>query len=391
MISFEEAYRIALVAARVLGEETAPLAQVLGRVLAQDVLADGPMPPFDKAMVDGYACRRADLGGAMRVAGTIAAGYAPSKDLGPGECAKIMTGAMLPRGADCVFMVEHSQADASGNVRFSGKDTGDNIAKMGRDYHRGDVLITRGSQIHPPEIAVLAAVGCVAPKVFRRPRVSVLATGDELVDAGQQPNEWQIRNSNAPQLIAQVAQLGIAAEGIGVARDNAASIDESLARAEGCDVLLISGGVSMGDFDLVPPGLRKRGFEIRFDRVAIQPGKPTTFCVSRNGYCFGLPGNPVSNFVIFELLVKPFLFALMGHEYRPAAVHLPLGEPFARKSGVRQAWVPVAIGVGGKVAKMPYLGSSHISALSGADGLIAFPEGVTELAAGAVVDVRLIR
>ncbi len=390
MISFDEAYRTALGTARVLGEEAVPFAQSLGRVLAQDVLADAPMPPFDKAMVDGYACRRADLGGAMRVVDTVAAGHAPAKAVGAGESAKIMTGAMLPSGADCVFMVEHSRAEG-GAVHFTGRDTGDNIARTGRDYRAGDLLVKRGSRIHPPEIAILAAVGCVVPRVYRRPRVAVLATGDELVEADRTPNEWQIRNSNAPQLIAQVSRLGIAADYIGVAHDNEASVEESLARAEGCDVLLISGGVSMGDFDLVPGGLRKRGFEIRFDRVAVQPGKPTTFAVSERGFCFGLPGNPVSSFVIFELLVRPFLFALMGHDYRPTTARLPLGEAFTRKSGARQAWVPVSLRADGHIAKMAYHGSSHISALSGADGLIAFPEGATELPAGAMVDVRLIR
>ncbi len=391
MISFDEAYRIALGAAHVLGEEIAPIGQALGRVLAQDVLADAPMPPFDKAMVDGYACRRADLGSAMRMVDTIAAGHAPAKSIGPGECAKIMTGAMLPAGADCVFMVEYAQAAADGTVRFTGRETGDNIARTGRDYGAREVLVKRGARIHPPEIAVLAAVGCVAPRVYRRPRVAVLATGDELVEADRAPNEWQIRNSNAPQLMAQVARLGIAAEYIGIARDNETSVEEALARAEGCDVLLISGGVSMGDFDLVPGGLRRRGFDIRFDRVAVQPGKPTTFAVSDRASCFGLPGNPVSSFVIFELLVRPFLFALMGHEYRPAALRLPLAETFTRKSGARQAWVPVAIGADGRIAKMAYHGSSHISALCGADGLIAFPEGVTEIAASAIVELRLIR
>ncbi len=390
MISFREAYRIALGAARVLGEETAPLADALGRALAQDVTADGPMPPYDKAMVDGYACRRADLGGPLRLVATIAAGHAPETGIAPGECAKIMTGAMLPAGADCVFMVEQAQAAGEGRVQFAGKDTGDNIARLGRDYRAGDVLVRRGSRVHPPEVAVLAAVGCVAPRVYRRPRVCVLATGDELVEAERAPNEWQIRNSNAPQLVAQIARLGIAAEYIGIAQDNEASVEDALARADGCDVLLISGGVSMGDFDLVPGGLRKRGFEIRFDRVAVQPGKPTTFAVSKTGYCFGLPGNPVSSFVIFELLVRPFLFALMGHDYLPMEIRMPLADAFTRKSGSREAWVPVAIRAG-MIAKMPYLGSSHISALSGADGLIAFPEGVTELAAGTVVGVRMIR
>jgi len=391
VISFLDAYRTALNAARVLGEERVPLGDALGRILAQDVRADAAMPPYDKAMVDGYACRREDLGGTLRVVETIAAGYAPQHPIGAGECAKIMTGAMLPAGADCVFMVEHSAAAGDGAVRFTGQDTGANIAPLGRDYRPDELLLSRGARIHPPELAVLAAVGCVQPHVYRRPRVAVLATGDELIEAGHAPDAWHIRNSNGPQVCAQAARLGIHADYLGIARDNEASVDEHLRAAADHDVLLISGGVSMGDFDLVPKGLRARGFEIKFDRVAVQPGKPTTFAVSERGYCFGLPGNPVSSFVIFELLVRPFLFALMGHEHKPAQIRMPLGEAFRRKSGARESWVPVAIGEDGTVRRMPYQGSSHISALCDAHGIIAFPEGVTELPVGTAVHVRLVR
>jgi molybdopterin molybdotransferase len=392
MISFDEAYRIAIGRARVLGEETVALGDAAGRVLAQDVLADAPMPPYDKAMVDGYACRRADLGGTLRVVETIAAGHAPKNAIGPGECAKIMTGAMVPAGADCVFLVEQSRAGTDGAVRFTGRETDDNISPRGRDYRAGDALIVHGARIHPPEVAVMASVGCVRPRVYGRPRVAVLATGDELVEPDQTPDAWHIRNSNGPQVCAQASRMALAPEYIGIAKDNAASVDECLSRAASqSEVLLISGGVSMGDFDLVPGQLRERGFEILFDRVAIQPGKPTTFAVAEGKWCFGLPGNPVSSFVIFELLVKPFLYALMGHRYRPISVRMPAGDVFSRKSGARQAWVPVTIGGDGTLRRVGYRGSSHINALCGADGLIAFPEGVTEIAAGALLDVRLIR
>lgn len=390
MITFNEAYKTALAAALMLGDERVPLGDALGRILAQEVRADAAMPPYDKAMVDGYACRRADLNGAMKLVETIAAGHAPQQSLNVGECAKIMTGAMLPSGADCVFMVEHSVAD-NGTVRFTGQDTMSNIAPLGRDYRAGELLLGKGTRILPPELAVLAAVGCVQPHVYKRPRVAVLATGDELTEPGRAPDAWHIRNSNGPQLCAQVARLGIHADYIGIARDNDVSVEEHLQNAKDHDVLLISGGVSMGDFDLVPKGLRARGFEIKFDRVAIQPGKPTTFAVADRRYCFGLPGNPVSSFVIFEILVRPFLFALMGHEYKPLQIRMPLGEAFTRKSGARESWVPVVIGEDGTVRRMPYQGSSHISALCGAHGIIAFPEGVTDLAAGALTHVRLVR
>jgi len=392
MISFDDAYRIAMDAARPLDVESTTFADALGRVLAQDVTADMPMPPFDKAMVDGYACRRADLGTPLTLVDTVAAGYEPKRAVGPGECAKIMTGAMVPSGADCVFMVEHSETDADGKVRFTGDDTAPNIGPLGRDFKEGDVLLQRGHRIGPTDIAVLAAVGCVAPRVYRRPRVCVLATGDELVEPSTKPSPWQIRNSNAYQVCAQAARLGCIATNHGIARDNDASLDERLAAAlADCDVLIMSGGVSMGEFDLVPGALKRKGFEILFDRVAIQPGKPTTFAASPTQWCFGLPGNPVSSFVIFELFARPFLYALMGHAYRSPQVRLALARAMTRKSGSRKAWVPVVTVGNGKIDKVDYFGSSHINALALADGLIAFPEGETELPAGSLHDVRLIR
>ncbi len=392
MISFDDAYRIALDSARALDAETAAFTETAGRVLAQDVLADMAMPPFNKAMVDGYACRRADLGGALEVVETVAAGYQPRQTIGPGQGAKIMTGAMVPDGADCVFMVEHAVADGASRVRFTGTETVANIAPTGRDFKAGDLLLQRGHRIGPADIAVLAAVGCVEPEVYRRPRVSVLATGDELVEPGAKPSPWQIRNSNAFQVCAQAARMGCAAENHGVARDNDESLDERLDIAlAACDVLIISGGVSMGEYDLVPGALRRHGFDIRYDRVAIQPGKPTTFAESGTQWCFGLPGNPVSSFVIFELLAKPFLYALMGHAYRPPQVRLTLARAMTRKSGARQSWVPVISIGNGKCDRVEYFGSSHINALSIADGLIAFPQGETELPEGSPLDVRLIR
>ena len=390
MIPFDEAYRIALDSARALDTETVGFAEAAGRVLAQDVCADMAMPPFNKAMVDGYACRRADLGGPLELVDTVAAGYEPKRAVGAGQCVKIMTGAMVPEGADCVFMVEHSEVDGD-RVRFARDETTDNITQTGRDFKPGDVLLQRGHRLKPADVAVLASTGCVSPSVYRRPRVSVLATGDELVEPSAKPSPWQIRNSNAYQVCVQASQIGCVATNHGVALDNDASLDECLDRAlADCDVLVMSGGVSMGEFDLVPSAMKRHGLAIKYDRVAIQPGKPTTFARSDSQWCFGLPGNPVSSYVIFEILTKPFLFALMGHAYRPPRVRLTLARTMTRKSGARRSWVPVVTVGNGKVDRVEYFGSSHINALSMAEGLVAFQEGETELPEGSMVDVRLI-
>ncbi len=392
MISFDEALEIAVGAARRLDTETVALAHARGRILAQELLADMPMPPYDKAMVDGYACRRADLDTTLQVVETVAAGYAPTKAIAPGECAKIMTGAMIPEGVDCVFMVEHSESDGAETVRFTGEKTNDNIAKIGKDIAEGDLLLRPGYRIHASDIAVLATMGCAQPQVYKQARVAVIATGDELVEPDVQPSPTQIRSSNGVQLCAQVAAMGCSATYIGIAMDTEESLEDCLeSAAAGHDVVLFSGGVSMGEFDLVPKVLEKNGIKIQYDRVAIQPGKPTTFARSEDLFCFGLPGNPVSTFVIFELLVKPFLFAMMGHDYRPPRVRMRLASTMTRKSGARKAWVPVVTTDDGRIQRVDYHGSAHINALCHAEGLVAFPEGTTEMPEDQEVDVRLIR
>lgn len=391
MIPFDDAYQIAMESVRPLGTESSELTQSLGRVLAQDILADMPMPPFDKSMVDGFACRRADLHAPLTIVETIAAGYMPERSLGPGECARIMTGAPVPDGADCVFMVEHSE-ETTEHVRFTKDDTPNNITPRASDVAEGDVLIRSGHRIGPSEIAVMASMGVTNAKISERPRVAVIATGDELVEPIEVPGPAQIRNSNAYQLCAQLSAIGCEASYLGIAKDTEESLDDFVRRAtRDYDVALFSGGVSMGEFDLVPKVWKAHGIDIRFDRVAVQPGKPTTFAVSDDLFCFGLPGNPVATFVMFELIVKPFLLAMMGHDYRPPRVNLPLAEPFTRKSGARKFWMPVVTTDEGAIRRVEYHGSAHINALCNAEGLAPFPQGITEMDAGTLVEVRMIR
>lgn len=391
MISFEEAYAIALDTVQRVGTETVALREVAGRILAQEIVADMAMPPFDRAMVDGFACRRVDLDTKLTVVETIAAGYAPEKRIEPGTCAKIMTGAPVPEGADCVFMVEHSE-ELDGGVRFVAEKTGDNIAPMGKDVQPDDTLLRPGHRLAPPDIAVLASMGYPEVTVSCRPNVGVIATGDELVTPAEKPTPVQIRNSNAYSLCAQVEAMGCVANFEGIARDTEASLREVIGGAmERNDVVLLSGGVSMGEFDLVPTILKELGVEILFDRVRIQPGKPTTFGKSDRVFCWGLPGNPVATYTIFELAVKAFLFKMMGHDYSPPMLQMRLGETFSRKAGARKAWVPVMVSDAGTLTKIPYHGSAHINALCHAHGIIPFPEGTTEMVEGTVVELRLTR
>lgn len=390
MIELSQAMQIVLDSVKPLGSERVDLADALDRVLAEDVASDMDMPPFDKATVDGFACRRADLDGELVVVETVQAGAVPTKTVGPGQCARIMTGAAVPPGADCVVMIEQTQA-AGNAIRFMGTQTPDHIHRKGHDVREEQVVLQSGRRIGPPHIAVLASVGCVRPLVAVRPRVAVVTGGDELVEPAARPGPAQIRNSNSVQLLAQLQAMGIAARDYGIMKDVASEVDRVLrtALAEN-DVVLISGGVSVGDFDLVPKVLRQNNVRLVFEKIAVQPGKPTVFGVSETGWCFGLPGNPVSTFVIFELLVKPFLYKLMGHEHSPRWVPMWLDEPVVRENVDRQSWIPVQITGDETVRPVEYHSSAHVLALCEADGLISLKVGVASLRQGTQVQVRLL-
>jgi molybdopterin molybdotransferase len=389
MIELQHALQMVLDAARPLSPELVELGTALGRVLAEDVKSDLDMPPFDKAVVDGYACRRADLGHKLRVVETIRAGVVPNSPIGADQCAKIMTGAAVPQGADCVVMVEHTEQVSEQEVRFTGDQTADHIARRGQDIQAGQRVLEKGSLLLPQHVAVLASVGHVRPLVTKRPRVAVLAGGDELVRPGIKPGPCQIRDSNTSQLLSQLQTAGVVTREAGLARDVEADVDRLLKAAlSDSDVVILSGGVSVGDFDWVPRILQQNGIHLLFEKIAVKPGKPTVFGVGEKVYCFGLPGNPVSTFVVFELLVRPFLYKLMGHEYRPPCTRMPLAEPFAREDVRRQEWIPANVTADGRVRPIEYHGSAHVLALCRADALMCVDIGVSTLDKGALVSVR---
>ncbi len=391
MFLFEEALSIVLKSAHSLDSEHVGITHATNRVLSEDVKSDIDMPPFNKSLRDGYACRRADLANELEVVEIIPAGYTPKKSIKSNQCAKIMTGAAIPKGADCVVMVEFTENPADNTVRFTGENTDDHISLKGEDIKAGDVVIPKGTLIKPQHIGILACVGCTEPIVSKRPRVGILATGNELVSPECRPGPSQIRNSNAFQLTGQVESTGAFATNYGIAEDTDEAINTMFQKAaKENDVVIVSGGVSMGDFDLVPGIFRQNGIDLLFEKVAIKPGKPTVFGVSEKVYCFGLPGNPVSTFVIFDLLVKPFLYKLMDYDYKPTTIKMPLDESVKRKRTERQSWIPVVITEAGTLKPVVYHGSTHINALSMADGLVGVDIGIEEIEKGTSVPVRLI-
>ena len=390
MITYEEAQEIVSKYSLDQETETILFTDSLGRVLAADIKSDMDMPPFDKTAVDGYACRKVDLDKELVINEIIPAGVVATMHVNPGQCAKIMTGAAIPDGADWVFMVEDA-VEENGRVMFTGTIKKDNISKKAEDINRGDVVLKKGRVIRPQDIAVMATVGATEVEVSKKVRMGIISTGSELAEPYLSPEKGQIRNSNAYQLIAQVIRSGADAIYYGIALDTEEDTMDKISRAlNECNIVLLTGGVSMGDFDFVPKVLEEAGVKIIFDRVAVQPGKPTTFCVYDKGFVFGLPGNPVSAFVQFELFVRPFIHRAMKSDWTPDIISIPLASDYTRKRTERMAWVPVIKNRNGEAQLVDYHGSAHINALPDAWGIMSIGLGVKELKKGERVDVRQI-
>jgi molybdopterin molybdotransferase len=391
MIAFEDALRIIGSEPVCAVKEKTALDSSLGRILAEDIISDIDMPPFNRSAMDGYACRRSDLGERLEIVGTLSAGETSGTVIGRNQCSRIMTGAKVPDGADCVVMIEHTIKDGENHVIFTGSKTADNIAFMAEDVSKGDVVLPRGCLIRPQHIAILASAGLTAPLVYARPRVVVITTGNELVEPGEKLSGTLIRNSNGPQLMAQVMMTGVHAQYAGIIRDSPEDLQTAVDSAiESFDMVIITGGVSMGDFDYVPSVLKDCGVRLFFEKVAVKPGRPTIFGCKDDVFVFGLPGNPVSSFTIFELMVKPLIYRMMGHDYAAPGLRLPMGVDFSREKADRISWIPVIIDEDGQVFPEDYHGSAHIHALVKSSGLLGVAEGVFSFKKGDIVNVRQI-
>jgi molybdopterin molybdotransferase len=348
-----------------------PLREAAGRVLAQDVLADRSYPPFPRAMRDGFALRAADLPGRIRIIGEVRAGEPALQSIGNGECVEIMTGAPVPSGADAVLMVEHARRE--GDVIDTERSLGpsDNIAPLGCEASEGATVVQAGSRLDYTRIGGLATVGVHEVPVYRRPRVSIVATGDELVDIGEKPQPYQIRNSNSASLQAQVERAGGDVASTCIAPDTKDALRTALDRAFESDLILLSGGVSAGKYDLVEVVLAEQNAEFFFDRVLIQPGQPAVFGKSRGKFFFGLPGNPASTMVTFELFAR-FALELLAGERSP---RLPfscsrLTTSFRHKPGLTRFLPASVTEYGEAVTPVPWKGSGDVFALARANAFL---------------------
>ena len=389
MLNFDIAKQIVLNTATTTDTEHIGMMDSVGRILAENIYSDVDMPLFNKSAMDGYACRSEDIGKELDVLEIIPAGYKPQKEISALQCSKIMTGAEVPKGADCVVMVEYSEEIENGKVKFTIEKTKPNICLQGEDVKKGETAIEKGTLLKSRHIATMASVGCVNPLVYRQMKVGILTTGSELVEPDTKLTGSKIRNSNGHLLVAQVLSINCKANYYGIVHDNFDNIKNVISKAiDENDVVVISGGVSVGDFDFVPEVLKQLKITLKFDLLAVKPGKHTLFGTRDKKTVFALPGNPVSSFVQFELLVKPFLYACMGHNFRPFVVPLKMEHNHKRKKTDRLDIIPVRITPNYTVEIVKYNGSAHIHALTYSGGLIEIPTDIQELKKGDIVYVR---
>ena len=396
MLTVEEALQQILARASVLEAESVDVTSALGRILAEPIVSGREIPPWANSSMDGYAVRASDTreGPAqLRVVGRIAAGALPSRAVGAGEAVRIFTGAPLPDGADAVVPQEDVEVEGD-RVRVpGGVVTGAYVRPRGEDVRRGDHVLSPAQRLGPAEIGLLATLGHSPVRVHRRPRVAILSTGNELADLGTEPGPGQIPNTNTYSLMAQVTEAGAVAVNLGIAPDRLEAIEERLAWGRDADVLLSSAGVSVGELDLVREALTRSGAELHLWRVSMRPGKPITFGSWARRLVFGLPGNPVSAMVTFELFVRPALLRMSGRldVDRPrlvARARAPIPNPGARRGYLR---VRLARGADGLEAELTGdQGSAILRSMTLADGLAVVP-GDTTIGAGERLEVILLR
>ncbi len=397
MLSYAEARRkvIDVVAARGSAprREIAALNRALGRILADEVRADRDYPPFNRSTRDGFAVRSADLAAlpvTLQNIAEIKAGDTFSGGISSGQCAQIMTGAAVPAGADAVVMIEHTKSTAKSVVIERKVAPGENVVPRGSEIKAGEILLKPGARLGYAEMALLGQVGCAEVSVYRRARVAILSTGNEIVEIPQQPGPFQIRNSNAVSLAAQVELACGEPVPLPNAPDEPTKLRELIERGLQEDILVLSGGVSMGKYDLVEGVLSELGAEFFFDAVAIRPGKPAVFGVCRDKFVFGLPGNPVSTMVTFELFVVPAMDTLSGAAPRPLAFFkAKLGAPVRQKAALTHFLPAVVDWASGEplVKELPWQGSGDIVTLAQANCFLVVPQTKLEFAAGDWVDV----
>ena len=393
-LSFEQARACVLrevsAARPVPATEQIPALEAAGRVLAETVFADRDYPPFPRAARDGFAVRAADVPGELHVIGEVRAGEIYRGSLSAREAVEIMTGAPLPAGADAVVMVEHTEREGN-RVRVGRALTpGENFGAQGQEARRGESVLQVGQRLAFAQIAMLAMVGRECAAVYRKPRVAIIPTGDEIVEAGVNPERFQIRNSNAWSMAVQVGRAGGDPQILPIARDNYESTRGLIEQGLDADLLLLSGGVSAGKYDIVERVMADLGAEFFFDRVLLQPGQPLVFGRVHGKFFFGLPGNPASTMVTFEVFARAAVELLGGAQEAPLRLlQARLSKDFRQKTGLTR-FLPAQVSADGStVAPEPWQGSGDIGALSRANAFLVTEPDRESWAAGEMIRVLL--
>ena len=393
MITLNEAFEIvdeALADIR-MPTETVAIGQALGRTLMADQASLLDLPPFDKSAMDGYAIPVGDEGDEYRVIESVAAGEVPTRKLEPGTALKVMTGAPVPEGSGKVIRVERT-SEADGVVRVLKGESKSNICLQGEDVRCGDVILRAPTMLGPLEIANLIACGIAEVEVAKPIRVSILSTGDEIVDSPEELVPGKIMNTNGPMLDALCRMHGLEVINNAVVPDEREATVSALREAlDRSDIVVLSGGVSVGDFDFVGEALAGEGLKFHFGSVAVKPGRPITFASSPAGAAFGLPGNPVSVYVTFHLFVLRAARLMVGGVPYIKQFKVPLDRGFQRRKGGRADYIPCKLMPDGTAEAIEYHGSAHLLALLESDGFFVVPSGVTSLSAGDRVNFVSIR
>ena len=370
--------------------EQIPSLEAAGRILAEEITADRDYPPFPRSARDGFAVRAADLPGELTVIGEVRAGEIFHGLVGPGGAVEIMTGAPLPDGADVVVMIEHTERTGK-LVRISRSfKPGENFGAQGSEVRQGSNVLSAGRRLGFAEIALLATVGHECATVYKRPRVAIVPTGDEIVETGQQPQPFHIRNSNAWSMAVQVARAGGDPQILSIARDNYESTRGLIEQGLEHDMLLLSGGVSAGKYDIVERVLADVGAQFFFDRVLIQPGQPLVFGTARGTFFFGLPGNPASTMVTFEVFARAAVELLCGaHEASLPLLQARLSKEVRHKTGLTR-FLPAQVSAdGSSVIPEPWQGSGDVMALARANAFLVTEPDRESWAAGDMIRVLL--
>jgi molybdopterin molybdotransferase len=380
-----------------------PLDDALGSVLADDVVSRLDIPAWTNSAMDGYAARGSDVRGAsesqpvrLRVVEQLPAGHFPSRSIGPGECARIFTGAPLPEGADSVIRQEDTDGGADFVTVLKDRDVEVNIRRIGEDIRKGSTVLHSGAELGPAQLGVLASLAVAHPLVYRRPRVAILGSGDEIVDIDQPEailSGRKIASSNTHTLVAMVRQAGGEPVNLGIARDTPESLRDHLTRARDCDLLVTTAGISVGEHDYVRAVLEQLGGELRFWRLRMRPGAPVGFGLLGEKPWIGLPGNPVSTMVTFELFVRPAIRKMMGHAlpFR-RSVRVTAAEPISVKPRLQHFLRGVVTeGRSGPEARLTGpQGSGILTSMVQANALLITPEGQFDTPAGTPLDALIL-